>query len=976
MKNKVLQFSIVLMVFLLIGFVNATEDCNVLNMENSNLIEDNIDTLSVDTKLENSNEYSISKTNIVNSHDDNFGNYSYDTVLTSSASCEDNNQLSFDVDDNCHDMNSILNDDKNVLGSKEVDYKLSNPISTQLSISDTHYEKSATSFMVTLKDTNGNALTNQQISLSVNSRTYSAITNSLGVASIKTGTLAVGTYSVSLSYAGNSDYSSSSISKKVKVLSSVTGSDLTKYYGTTTKYKATFWKGNAVLANTKVSFKVNGKTYTRTTNKNGVASVNINLNAGKHVITATNTYSGEKASNKIVVKKDSTAFSKRSSKTYILPDHKYTFAVTIKSKHGVVVKNAKVSFNYNKNTVTAKTNSKGKASIKISALPIGTYKINYKFDGNNNFYSTSNSGLLIVKNSTTKLSASNLKMNYNDGSKFKVKLTNVSGKVLTGKVVKFKLNGKSYSAKTNSKGYAKLSIKNLNPAIYKIYYSYSSSGLKNYAHGSSKIIIFKATAKLSSKNLVMNKGDGSTYNIKVKDDSGKVLKNVFVKSVINGKSYIYASNSKGIAKLKIKLGVGEYSISSIVADPCYKSKTITKNILVNGTKFIANDLYVSYGKSATFSVKLVDAKNDVIKNAKVVFTLNGKSSNVRSDASGIAKLSIGKLSKGQYSIVYAHGAYSDSSKVYVVDKVTIKQLVTASKNVKNYIGDNAKIPSTVKIGDITFSTAEYLYLTSKAIVNLKSGSKADIVVVDVDNPTNPKSASNLGNLYDYVSVAKSIVSTAESKGIMPNSVSSKVGTIGYKGVVDAFSRVMVQYGSNNKLPSYISIKSISSSSSSTSNLNSRNTVSNLAAYLAASTNCQVNNAQITELVTKLTKDCKTDKEKATAIYNYVRDTLSYSFYYNTKYGAVGTLKAKTGNCVDHSHLLVAMFRNAGLAARYVHGTCTFTSGNTYGHVWSQVLIGDTWTVADATSSRNSLGNVANWNTNSYKLDGYFASISF
>ena len=322
MKNKVLQFSIVLMVFLLIGFVNATEDCNVLNMENSNLIEDNIDTLSVDTKLENSNEYSISKTNIVNSHDDNFGNYSYDTVLTSSASCEDNNQLSFDVDDNCHDMNSILNDDKNVLGSKEVDYKLSNPISTQLSISDTHYEKSATSFMVTLKDTNGNALTNQQISLSVNSRTYSAITNSLGVASIKTGTLAVGTYSVSLSYAGNSDYSSSSISKKVKVLSSVTGSDLTKYYGTTTKYKATFWKGNAVLANTKVSFKVNGKTYTRTTNKNGVASVNINLNAGKHVITATNTYSGEKASNKIVVKKDSTAFSKRSSKTYILPDHK------------------------------------------------------------------------------------------------------------------------------------------------------------------------------------------------------------------------------------------------------------------------------------------------------------------------------------------------------------------------------------------------------------------------------------------------------------------------------------------------------------------------------------------------------------------------------------------------------------------------------------------------------------------------------
>ena len=167
-----------------------------------------------------------------------------------------------------------------------------------------------------------------------------------------------------------------------------------------------------------------------------------------------------------------------------------------------------------------------------------------------------------------------------------------------------------------------------------------------------------------------------------------------------------------------------------------------------------------------------------------------------------------------------------------------------------------------------------------------------------------------------------------------------------------------------------------SSSSSTSKLNPLNTIGDLAAYLAASTNCDVNNALIKELVSKLTKKCKTDKEKANAIYTYVRDTISYSFYYDTKYGAVGTLKAKTGNCVDHTHLLVAMFRASGLAARYVHGTCTFSSGSTYGHVWSQVLIGNTWTVADATSSRNSLGKVANWNTNSYKLQSISASISF
>jgi transglutaminase-like putative cysteine protease len=104
--------------------------------------------------------------------------------------------------------------------------------------------------------------------------------------------------------------------------------------------------------------------------------------------------------------------------------------------------------------------------------------------------------------------------------------------------------------------------------------------------------------------------------------------------------------------------------------------------------------------------------------------------------------------------------------------------------------------------------------------------------------------------------------------------------------------------------------------------------------------------------------------------------VSYSFYYDTRYGAIGTLDAGTGNCVDHSHAVVALYRAADLPARYVHGTCTFSSGSTYGHVWAQVLIGDTWVVSDACSSRNSLGEVVNWNADSYSLNGYYADLQF
>ena len=117
----------------------------------------------------------------------------------------------------------------------------------------------------------------------------------------------------------------------------------------------------------------------------------------------------------------------------------------------------------------------------------------------------------------------------------------------------------------------------------------------------------------------MKKNDGSVYKVTVKDNSGKALKNVFVKSTIAGKSYIYATDSKGVAKLKIAKGVGYFSIKSTVADPCYIYKQVSKHVLVNGTKFIAGNMYLSAGSSDTYSIKLVDGESNPLKKVSVKF---------------------------------------------------------------------------------------------------------------------------------------------------------------------------------------------------------------------------------------------------------------------------------------------------------------------------------------------------------------------
>jgi hypothetical protein len=353
-----------------------------------------------------------------------------------------------------------------------------------------------------LQDSTGKALSNQKISLKVKSKTYSANTDKNGIATVKTAALAIGTYDVTVTYSGNGNYSSKSLSKSVKVLSSVSGKDLTKYYGSSTYYTATFWKDNSVLANTKVAFYIGGKKYTYTTNKNGVATVKVGLKPGKYTITATNPASNEKLSNNLVVKKDKTTIT-GNSKTYILPYNYYTYHVSLTTAHGSPVKNSKVYFSYDGKNVTATTDSKGKASTVIPLLAKGTYKITYTFKGNNGLYSSSSSGTIIIKSADNKLIASDLKMSYKDGSKFSVKFTDNNNKVLSGKTIKFILNNKTYSAKTDSKGIAKLDIGDLKPGTYKIKYLFSKLGASDYNYEYKNVIISKLTAKLSASNLVM-----------------------------------------------------------------------------------------------------------------------------------------------------------------------------------------------------------------------------------------------------------------------------------------------------------------------------------------------------------------------------------------------------------------------------------------------------------------------------------------
>jgi len=317
--------------------------------------------------------------------------------------------------------------------------------------------------------------------------------------------------------------------------------------------------------------------------------------------------------------------------------------------------------------------------------------------------------------------------------------------------------------------------------------------------------------------------------------------------------------------------------------------------------------------------------------------------------------------------------------------VSIAQVVEAAQRVQAFISTNNKLPSYTTVNGTQYSEYYFVYMMGVAIQKISGGQSDNIKVLDLSSTPNSAGDNVTGTLTKstYLSLVQRLVDFASANGYMPNYDSSNgLGKISFDNYVYILANILTNYASSKALPGSIAvdtsiITSTSSVTSSGTGLNEKSDGSDTSAYLVATVNCEVNNAQIQALASSLTSGLTSTLAKATAIFNYVRDNIAYSYYSNTKYGAVGTLNAGKANCVDHAHLVIALCRAAGIPARYVHGqNCVFSSGLVTGHVWAQILVDGTWKVADATSKRNSLGNIVNWNTGSFTLSSISSSISF
>ena len=235
---------------------------------------------------------------------------------------------------------------------------------------------------------------------------------------------------------------------------------------------------------------------------------------------------------------------------------------------------------------------------------------------------------------------------------------------------------------------------------------------------------------------------GHEFSVRLVDENGTGIANKTIRFTLNKVVSEVLTDDDGIAKLKVTVNPGTYTIKYSFNETGYSISKASKKILVipTGTSKIAASNYVAYvGAKNKFTVQL--AVGDLpLQGRTVTFTLNGKKYTKVTNSKGKASLSI-KLPKGSYKISYSYDGEDNIKKTSGSKKITVKKGMPVkitkyySKIYRNKQAGNFKIKFVDVRGDVLankkikfrFNKKNYVKKTNKngiatVKIKLKTGS--------------------------------------------------------------------------------------------------------------------------------------------------------------------------------------------------------------------------------------------------------------
>ena len=226
------------------------------------------------------------------------------------------------------------------------------------------------------------------------------------------------------------------------------------------------------------------------------------------------------------------------------------------------------------------------------------------------------------------------------------------------------------------------------------------------------------TRIISNNDMLTDYGSGEYFTVKVvAGDGHAVTSGAIVNFTINNKTYSVKTDNEGVAKIKITEVPGSYEIITEYNNHTYKNN-VTVKLNANTCKITQNrDISVDYDGGEYFTVKVLSQDGKVpASGLSVVFTINGKSSTVKSDENGIARIRITEVPK-KYTITTTFNGKS------VKNTVTVKQVLKANKVTVKKTSGKFTLKATLKINGKLISGKQVSFKFNGKTYKVKTNSK-------------------------------------------------------------------------------------------------------------------------------------------------------------------------------------------------------------------------------------------------------------